>query len=176
MIIVRAGEQRDAVEWAELYHGFRVFHHLPRDERIVDRVWEWVMDCSHPSRLIVAELDGQIVGFAQFRLSPRTILGDLLMNLDDLYTSPIVRGRGVASALFSELERVARENGAGEIQWVTNPWNEVARSYYRRISEETDWVTYRQVLVTDPVEGQAGVGEAASNQGLGGPETKRRLG
>lgn len=132
----------DRREWEALFHAYREFHKLPLDNSVSDNVWGWLMDSSHPCFGLSAESDGNIAGIAHYHVSPNSIVGDAILHLDDLYTSPTHRGHGVATQLIERLGGIARDHHASEIRWVTNGWNSEARNYYRKISTETDWVTF----------------------------------
>ncbi|WP_157962517.1 GNAT family N-acetyltransferase [Homoserinimonas sp. OAct 916] len=137
----RGLEASDYEAWYALFRGYREFHHIPESAENIDRVWGWLRDPLHPSTTILAIEERSILGFANFRIRPRSIVGDHVIDLDDLYTDPNTRGRGVASSLIRELEFWARDHGCSEIHLQTNDWNTNAREFYRKIAEEMPWIT-----------------------------------
>src|SRR5580658_8305455 len=56
---------------------------------------------------LIAELDGQDVGFALFFRSFSTFLGKPGIYLEDLFVLTEVRGKGVGQALLAEVARIA---------------------------------------------------------------------
>ena len=64
------------------------------------------------------------------------------MFLDDLFTAPETRGRGVGRALIGRPAEIAREQGCGKVRWVTAPDNRTAQRLYDDLAERTDWLTY----------------------------------
>lgn len=137
----RSLEPADYEVWYRLFNQYREFHQIPASREQTDRVWGWLCDPSHPSKALLATDEGVVLGFANFRVRPRSILGDHVVDLDDLFTDPTARGRGVATSLIRELEAWAQQRGYQEIHWQTNDWNTTAREFYRKIADEMPWVT-----------------------------------
>jgi GNAT superfamily N-acetyltransferase len=90
----------------------------------------------------VAVVDGEVQGLAHFRTFARPLAASKGLYLDDLFTSPSARGKGLAAALLTRLAEIARDEGATVVRWITASDNETARSLYDRVSTQTPWVTY----------------------------------
>jgi ribosomal protein S18 acetylase RimI-like enzyme len=82
----------------------------------------------HP---ILAELDGQVVGFASLRLL--NYLGEdaPYAEISELFVLDPYRRRGIARALMSELEVRARAAGASSLAVLTAADNDTAVALYR---------------------------------------------
>lgn len=139
---VRPITEGDREAWGALYRGYRDFYSKPHDAAIYDTVWGWLMDPSHESRCLVAEVDGRAIGIGHYRRFARPIDGGCGIYLDDLFTAPEARGTGAASAIIERLEEIGREEGASLVRWITAESNETARSLYDRLAKQTPWVTY----------------------------------
>ena len=139
---VRPIEPADHDVWASLFAAYREFYELDEDAAVVDRVWMWIQDSRHETNALVALVDGTVVGFAHHRLYARPSEGGKGLFLDDLFTLPDVRGRGVGRALISRLTEIARQNGCAKVRWVTAEDNVVAQRLYDQIAEKTTWLTY----------------------------------
>lgn len=107
---------------------------------------------------IVAELDGQPVGFALFFQSFSTFLARPGLYLEDLFVRPAHRGRGVGRALFEHVARLAVERGCGRLEWSVLDWNEPAIRFYRQrgATPMSDWTVYR---LTGEALRRAAIGE-----------------
>ena len=70
---VRPIEARDSAQWRELFTAYGVFYETEFSGDVVDGVWAWLMDAAHPLFCLVAELDGEVVGFAHVREQPETV-------------------------------------------------------------------------------------------------------
>lgn len=134
----------DRERWQELFLAYGIFYEESFPPDIVDGVWAWLMSDNHPLRGFVAELDGQVVGFAHLRFQHDTFTAGPGWFLDDLFTHPDARGRGVATALIEALDEYASTRGGGTMRWITAATNERARRLYDTLATPTTWVTYER--------------------------------
>ncbi len=82
---------------------------------------------------LMAELDGETVGFALFFHNFSTWTARRGIWLDDLWVEPAARQRGVATALLREVARIAVERGCLRFEWWVLNWNERAKDFYDRL-------------------------------------------
>jgi GNAT superfamily N-acetyltransferase len=80
---------------------------------------------------LVAEDDGEVVGFAVWFVNFSTWLGRHGVYLEDLFVQPTARGRGYGKALLTELARIAVDRGCGRVEWSVLDWNTPAQDFYR---------------------------------------------
>ena len=141
-VVVRPIEPADRDVWARLFAAYREFYELDEEPEVVDLVWGWIQDEQHEVNALVALRDGEVVGFAHHRLYARPSEGGKGLFLDDLFTAPQGRGRGVGRALINRLAEMARDHGAAKVRWVTATDNVTAQRLYDAMAERTEWVTY----------------------------------
>ena len=93
---------------------------------------------------LLAELDGEAVGFALFFHNYSTFEGRAGLYLEDLYVAERVRGLGVGRMLMASIARLALERGCRRLELAVLHWNP-ARDFYRRLGfdHNTDWLPYR---------------------------------
>src|SRR3954470_22811770 len=86
----------------------------------------------------VAELDGEVVGFALWFLNFSTWRGVHGIYLEDLYVRPAARGGGYGKALLAELARICQERGYARLDWsvLDRPELTPSRAFYRAIGAE----------------------------------------
>ncbi len=132
----------DECRWRVLFREYREFYKLPESEDIVSRAWGWFMDPRHECKALVAEADGEILGFAHHRRFSSPYTGTTGLFLDDLFTDPAARGRGVGRALIGRLTEMATTEGRAVVQWVTAEDNHQAQALYNTLATRTSWVTY----------------------------------
>ncbi len=90
--------------------------------------------CAEPALFAhVAEYQGSVVGFALWFLNYSTWLGKHGIYLEDLYVSPLLRGRGLGKALLAELAAICVQRGYGRLEWWVLDWNAPAIGFYRSI-------------------------------------------
>ena len=93
---------------------------------------------------LLAEQDGEAVGFALFFHSYSTFEGRSCLYLEDLYVNQRVRSLGLGWALMARLANLAMARGCARLELAVLDWNP-ARAFYRRLGFEhnTDWLPYR---------------------------------
>ena len=136
--MIRAVELRDRDAWAALFVAYGEFYETAFTDEVVDSTWRRLLDPTEGIDALVAELDGAVVGFAHYRSHPDTFSTGRDWFLDDLYTAPEARGRGVATALIDHLKQLAD----GTLRWITAESNTTAQSVYDKLATRTTWVTY----------------------------------
>ncbi|MDH5339972.1 MAG: GNAT family N-acetyltransferase, partial [Rubrivivax sp.] len=82
---------------------------------------------------VVAESDGQVVGFALYFMNFSTFLGRPGLYLEDLYVQPAQRGAGLGQALLSHLGALAVQRGCGRFEWSVLDWNAKAIRLYEHM-------------------------------------------
>ena len=90
----------------------------------------------------VAELDGEVVGFALWYRTFSTWTGRPGLWLEDLFVRPEARGSGLGKALLVELARICVERRWTRFEWWVLDWNEPAQGFYRSQPED-DWTVWR---------------------------------
>lgn len=94
---------------------------------------------------LLAEHEGQPVGFALFFTSYSTFWCKPCLNLEDLYVDPDFRGHGYGLALLRALAALAVERDCPRLDWHVLDWNQLAIDFYQRQGAVllTDWRTCR---------------------------------
>jgi GNAT superfamily N-acetyltransferase len=97
------------------------------------------------AEVLLAEETGEVVGFALFFHNFSTFLGRPGIYLEDLFVSPVHRGKGHGKALLQTLARLAVERGCGRLEWSVLNWNEPAIQFYRSLGAEpmNEWTVNR---------------------------------
>ncbi len=98
-----------------------------------------------PFDALIAIVGEQPVGFALYFQNYSTWKGRIGIYLEDLFVSADHRGRGVGTALLSELSRVALERGAARLDWQVLDWNEPSIRYYESVGADVNrgWLPCR---------------------------------
>ncbi|WP_267381890.1 MULTISPECIES: GNAT family N-acetyltransferase [unclassified Sphingomonas] len=94
---------------------------------------------------VIAEMDGDPVGFALFFHNFSTWKGRRGLYLEDLYVTPAARGRGVGEALLRHLAATAVARGCARFEWSVLDWNEAAVRFYRKLGAvgQAEWTVQR---------------------------------
>ncbi|GAB3025457.1 GNAT family N-acetyltransferase [Natronobiforma cellulositropha] len=99
--------------------------------------------------LLVARIDGDVVGFASYALERGTFTLDTRRGLlSNIYVVPEARNRGVGTALLETVEDALAERGATVVMLEAMASNEGARRFYRRHGYETYRVGMERTLTS----------------------------
>ncbi len=80
----------------------------------------------------IAEVDGELIGYASTTLEFSTWSGCQFVHLDCLFVREVFRGNEVGSRLLGSVRNYAAAIGIDEVQWQTPAWNEDACRFYLR--------------------------------------------
>ena len=98
----------------------------PPGEQELERVVQ-----SESTRLLVAKLDGAIVG--SLTLALFSVPTGLRAWIEDVVVDEGVRGQGIGAALNQEALKVARDQGARTVDLTSRPSREAANRLYQRL-------------------------------------------
>ena len=83
------------------------------------------------------------VGFATIYFSFSSTIPGKVGILNDLFTIPEMRGKGIGRELIEHCHEYAKKNGAVRLQWLTAPDNEQAQSLYDAMTtNKSSWLLY----------------------------------
>jgi GNAT superfamily N-acetyltransferase len=100
----------------------------------------------HPSaEALIAELDGEPVGFALFHSTFSTWECRAGIWLEDLYVRPAHRRSGVGRVLLSHLAGIAVQRDCPRLEWAALDWNTPALEFYEQLGARRleDWRMHR---------------------------------
>jgi GNAT superfamily N-acetyltransferase len=121
---LRGAEPRDVPAIVGLIRELADFEKLTHLVQVTPQSLHPHLFGARPSaEAVVAELEGQVIGFALFFTNFSTFLGKPGMYLEDLYVQPAHRGRGVGRALLTHLAGLANQRDYGRFEWSVLDWN-----------------------------------------------------
>jgi GNAT superfamily N-acetyltransferase len=130
-MIIRAATPADAGDLARMNAAFNgVFDSAAQ---IAARM----AACAEIEIALVAELDGQVGGFACVRVVPCVLYAEPYAELTELYVEPKFRRRGVGRALLASAEQLAHARGADDLIIMTGVGNAAAQALYRAAGYDT---------------------------------------
>ena len=97
-------------------------------------------------RLVVAELDGNVVGLAQLHVSPTIAVERPAAKIDGIVVDESHRGQGIGRALIAEMEAEARVRGCPLLYLTTATRRADAHEFYRRVGFEETGRRFGKVL------------------------------
>ena len=134
MIAVRAARPGDEALALRFVRELALFEREPDavTAREVDFT-EALFGDAPAAEAVIAEADGEPVGFALFFHNFSTWTGRRGLYLEDLYVTPAARGRGVGRALLAHLAGIAVDRGCARFEWSVLDWNADAIAFYRSV-------------------------------------------
>jgi GNAT superfamily N-acetyltransferase len=144
--IIRSATEIDFQSWLPLWHGYQAFYKVDIPEATTLHTWRRLLDPQEPMHLALAELDHKVVGLVHF-IEHRSCwtVGDYIY-LQDLFTDPGVRGRGVGRALIDHVYTRAAELGCTRVWWLTHESNQTAMRLYDKLAQRSGFVQYRKAI------------------------------
>lgn len=142
---MRFAEEKDVPVILELIRGIAEYEKLSDQvEATEELLKEWIFD-KQGAEVLLAEEDGQTVGFALFFHNFSTFTGRSGLYLEDLFVKPEFRGRGYGIGLLRRLAQIAVERGYGRFEWICLDWNTPSIGLYRSIGAVPmdEWTVYR---------------------------------
>ncbi|GLZ80589.1 N-acetyltransferase [Actinorhabdospora filicis] len=140
MITVAPLQAADRPAWQALFEGYIAFYERAESPSFYEHKWAEFQDGTRIHALGAFE-DGVLLGITHFFAHPSTSGPDVCY-LQDLFTAPAARGRGVGRALIAAVEEWARERGCGRLYWQTKEDNATARLLYDKVATLSPFVRY----------------------------------
>ena len=125
-ISIRPIKASDKVRWLELFKEYIDFYKSKLSDEQFDLTWQRI-NSDFNINCLVAELDSKVVGFTHYIWRPDTWEAQDFCYLEDLYTDPKVRGKGVGRALIKAVEDIAIAKGSKRLYWTTAPESKTQR-------------------------------------------------
>jgi GNAT superfamily N-acetyltransferase len=173
-LLVRCAAATDVTTLLELFGELAEYEHLEHELKATEEQLREALFGERPAaEALIAERDGQALGYALFFPTFSSFLASTGVWLEDLFVRPSSRGEGVGKALLEAVAALMRERGGERLEWAALDWNELALGFYRRIGAQTmnEWITHRldgKALARVAAQG------AATGQAEASPAKERR--
>ena len=142
-VLIRQVQQQD-IQPGGLWDGYNAFYgrhgETALPEPVTEATWQRFFDPAEPVFALVAEVDGNVVGLTHYLYHRSTTRIELVCYLQDLFTVPSERGRGVGRALI--------EGVYGKVCWhqtgllANLQSNATGRLLYDKVAEDTGFIVY----------------------------------
>jgi GNAT superfamily N-acetyltransferase len=149
-ILVRAIRDSDYSAWKPLWDGYNAFYDRKDETALPDQItqttWQRFLDPAEPVFALVAEREGQIAGLAHYLFHRSTTQLQPVCYLQDLFTLPSERGRGVGRSLIEAVCEQAKAAGSKRVYWQTHESNTVGRMLYDKVAQHWGFIVYSRNL------------------------------
>jgi GNAT superfamily N-acetyltransferase len=145
-ILVRAVTLADFAAWKPLWDGYNAFYGRKNETALPDEVthatWQRFLDPDEPMFALIAEREGQIVGLVHYVFHRSTNLLQPTCYLQDLFTVPSERGRGIGRSLIEAVCERAKAAGSKRVYWHTQDSNAAGRTLYDKVAKYAGFIVY----------------------------------
>lgn len=144
---VRSVQPADRAAWQPLWNGYNAFYGRAGETalpaQITEATWARFLDTDEPVHaLVAADERGALVGLAHYLYHRSTTRIELTCYLQDLFTAPAARGRGIGRALIKGVYAAAREAGVKRVYWQTQATNAAGRALYDQVAQHLGFIVY----------------------------------
>lgn len=145
-LTIRTPNADDRDAWEALWRAYLTFYETSVSADVYDWTWAQILGEKDAMHARLALVGNTPVGLVHF-LYHRTFWGpDQRCYLNDLFTTPDARGRGVAQGLIEAVYDHARAAGSTQVYWLTAEDNLRARALYDRVAKKTPFIKYTEQM------------------------------
>ena len=148
--IVRPVRASDYAEWRPLWDGYNAFYGRHGENALAESItattWERFLDSEEPVHALVAVSEGELVGLAHYLFHRSTSRLADVCYLQDLFTAPSMRGRGIGRQLIEAVIDRARASAASRVYWQTQETNATARALYEQLARYNGFIVYTREI------------------------------
>lgn len=135
----------DRTQWGALWHDYLAFYETTLPLAVYDSSFARLIgDDPQDFCGFVAEENGQLLGLVHYLFHRHGWKIENTCYLQDLFTAPDARGRGVARALIEAVYTEADRQGAPVVYWLTEDFNHTARALYDKVAVKTPFIKYQR--------------------------------
>lgn len=146
MLNIRPANREDAPTIASLVRELADYEKLLPDAKATPEDFLRELESPNPViHVLIAEWQGEPVGFALYFFNFSTFVGRPGLYLEDLFVRPAQRSHGIGRALLRALARIAEQRGCGRMEWAVLDWNEPALRFYKTLDarQMKEWIIHR---------------------------------
>ena len=140
---VRALHPEDEAAWRALWEGYLTFYETEVAEEVKRETFRRLLSPDHPDQnaFLAADATGPI-GLVHYIFHAHCWRIEPVCYLQDLFTAPQARGRGVGRALIAAVYGAADARDAPSVYWMTQHFNHTARRLYDDVGQLTPFIKY----------------------------------
>lgn len=141
-IMIRKAERKDCARILELITDLAIYEKAPHEVTVTLPHFEESGFGENPVWwAFVAEIDGEICGFALYYIRYSTWKGQRLY-LEDFFVEPEHRGKKIGKMLFDKLIEEVKVRNLHGMVWQVLKWNTPAIEFYKKYGASFDGEWY----------------------------------
>jgi GNAT superfamily N-acetyltransferase len=144
-LLVRPISAQDEAQWRDLWRGYLAFYVTDLPEDTYRETFGRIVKGDAGMAGFIAVSDGRAVGLTHYLYHMNFWKPGKTCYLQDLFTTPQARGKGVARALMEAVFAAAAKLGIPDVYWLTAETNYAGRMLYDRVGVKTPFIVYERV-------------------------------
>lgn len=145
-MLFREIRECDRAAWNPLWAGYLEFYKQTLTDEQTELTWNRFFN-GYGLKGFVAEVDGEVVGFAHCWFTNTTWLDKPDLYLEDLFVSPAARRRGVGEFLIQGCADFAKASGSDRLYWQTQRKNASAQRLYNKVAALSEYIIFERFFV-----------------------------
>lgn len=146
-LTIRPTQPADRAAWQPLWDGYNAFYgrvgETALPAAVTDMTWARFHDADEPMHALVAVgPDGALLGLVHYLFHRSTTRIEPTCYLQDLFTAPEARGRGIGRALIEGVYAAVRQAGGRRVYWQTHTTNAAGRALYEQVARHDGFIVY----------------------------------
>lgn len=144
---VRPLTESDYCAWFALWQGYLTFYASQLSDSLSLLTWQRMLSEAEPMYALGAFDEQQkLLGIVHMVYHRGTWSSGDRCYLEDLFTAPEARGKGVGRALIEGVYQHAEAKGASRVYWHTHETNATAQMLYDKLADKPGFIQYRKNL------------------------------
>jgi ribosomal protein S18 acetylase RimI-like enzyme len=140
---IRAITQMDFSRWSEMWDEYMQFYQSTYTKELMEHTFQKLNSSDQTIGCLVACDQQDIpIGFLTYISHFSTWQINPVCYLNDLYVKKDRRQSGAAKAMLDKLKVISQNQNWSAVYWRTKPDNHVAREFYDKLAESSDWIVY----------------------------------
>lgn len=144
IITIRPLSLSDRAQWEPLWQGYLTFYKATLQPDVTDETWRRFHDDAEPMFARGAFEGEKLLGIVHCVLHRTSWSKKPICYLQDLFTVPEARGKGVGKALIERVYEEAKKNDWFRVYWQTHETNAEAQVLYNKVADRSGFIVYRR--------------------------------
>lgn len=137
-LTIRKTTKNDICLIYDFINGLALYEKRPEDMTGSEEMLEFMLFEKKIATAIIAEVDGNPVGYAIYYPVFGSFAAKANAHLEDLFIKPEFRRKGLGKEFFFKLLKMLKAEGYSKIEWSCLDWNAPSIEFYKKIGAKQE--------------------------------------